>query len=65
MRRHGHTDRRSPVEFECRHCVDIGTGNPKFTWQAILGLGYSFGCGDVVVARRHVDYEFKSGESVQ
>jgi len=45
--------------------ADIGTGNSKFTWQAILGLGYSFGWGDLLVAWRYLDYEFKSGEPVQ
>jgi len=44
---------------------DIGTGNSRFTWQAILGLGYSFGWGDVVAAWRYTDYDFKSGEPVQ
>ena len=45
--------------------LDIGTGNSKFTWQAILGFGYSFGWGDVGVVWRYLDYEFKSGEPVQ
>ncbi len=45
--------------------VDIGTGNSKFTWQMVLGLGYSFGWGDVVAAWRYADYNFKSGEPVQ
>ena len=45
--------------------VDIGTGNSKFTWQGIVGLGYAFGWGDVVAAWRYIDYEFKSGEALQ
>jgi hypothetical protein len=45
--------------------ADVGGGNSKFTWQAILGAGYSFGWGDVAVVWRYLDYEFKSGEPVQ
>ena len=45
--------------------VDIGTGNSKFTWQGIVGLGYAFGWGDVAVAWRYLDYNFKSGEPIQ
>lgn len=45
--------------------VDIGTGNSKFTWQGLVGLGYSFSWGDAAVAWRYIDYEFKSGEPVQ
>jgi hypothetical protein len=44
---------------------EIGGGQSKFTWQAIAGLGYSFGWGDVVAAWRYIDYDFKSGEAVQ
>jgi hypothetical protein len=45
--------------------LDIGAGNSRFTWQAILGLGYSFGWGDVVAAWRYTDYDFKSGDAIQ
>jgi hypothetical protein len=44
---------------------DIGAGNSDLTWQAVVGLGYSFGWGDVGVAWRYLDYEFKSGEPMQ
>lgn len=45
--------------------VDIGAGDSDFTWQAVLGLGYSFGWGDVAVAWRYLDYEFESGKPLQ
>lgn len=44
---------------------DIGSGNSKFTWQAMAGLGYSFKWGDIVAVWRYLDYEFKSGDPVQ
>lgn len=45
--------------------ADIGTGNSKFTWQGLLGLGYAFSWGDAAVAWRYLDYDFKSGEPLQ
>jgi hypothetical protein len=41
--------------------VDIGTGDSDFTWQAMGGLGYSWGWGDAVLAWRHIDYDFGNG----
>jgi hypothetical protein len=45
--------------------LDIGTGQSKFTWQGIAGVGYSFGWGDVLAAWRYIDYEMKSGTPVE
>lgn len=43
---------------------DIGAGDSDLTWQALLGLGYAFGWGDVDVAWRYLDYELKTGAPV-
>ncbi len=45
--------------------LDIGTGESDFTWQAMGGVGYTFGWGDVVAAWRYTDYEMKSGDPVE
>jgi hypothetical protein len=45
--------------------VDMGTGESKFTWQAMGGVGYAFGWGDVVGAWRYIDYRMKSDQTVQ
>jgi hypothetical protein len=45
--------------------VDLGAGDSDFTWQALGGLGYTFGWGDVVAAYRHVDYDMKSGGDIE
>ena len=45
--------------------LDLGTGESKFTWQAMGGVGYSFGWGDVVAAWRYIDYQMKSGKPVE
>jgi hypothetical protein len=45
--------------------VDAGTGDSDFTWQAIGGLGYSFGWGDVLGGWRYLDYKLKSGSRLE
>lgn len=45
--------------------LDMGTGESRFTWQAMAGLGYGFGWGDVVASWRYVDYQMKSGSAVE
>jgi hypothetical protein len=37
--------------------LDVGTGESNFTWQGVVGLGYSFGSVDVLGAWRYVDYD--------
>ena len=54
-------DRRWVIPFY----VDIGTGESSFTWQAMAGAGYAFGWGDVLFAWRYIDYDMKSGSSVE
>jgi hypothetical protein len=45
--------------------ADIGTGDAKLTWQAILGLGYQFDWGGMVVAWRYMDYQMSSSDVFQ
>lgn len=45
--------------------LDVGTGESKLTWQAMAGLGYSFGWGDFIVAWRYLDYDMKSGGAIR
>jgi hypothetical protein len=45
--------------------VDIGTGQSKFTWQAITGVGYEFGWGSVLATWRYLAYDFKSGSQIE
>jgi hypothetical protein len=41
--------------------VDVGTGDSELTWQAMLGVSYAFGWGDIGVVWRYLDYDLKSG----
>lgn len=55
----------SDLRWFVPYYADIGTGNSDLTWQAIIGLGYSFGWGDVVAVWRYLDYDFESGKPMQ
>ena len=44
---------------------DIGTGDSDVTWQAVLGLGYAFGWGDVDLVWCYLDYDLKSGGAIE
>ena len=39
---------------------DIGTGDSDLTWQAELGVTYSFGWGDIGAVWRYLDYDLNS-----
>lgn len=45
--------------------LDVGTGESKWTAQAMAGVGYAFSWGDVVGSWRYLGYEMKSGSAVQ
>lgn len=41
--------------------LDVGTGDSDLTWQAMTGLGYSWGWGDIVASWRYLDYDMGEG----
>jgi hypothetical protein len=45
--------------------LDTGMGSSSFTWQALLGVAYSFGWGDVTLAYRYLYYDQKDGKLIQ
>jgi len=45
--------------------LDVGTGQTKLTWQAVAGVGYGFHWGDLVATYRYLDWNAKSGKSVE
>ena len=38
--------------------ADVGAGSSRLTWQAMAGIGYRFGWGDLTLAYRHLAYDF-------
>lgn len=47
------------------YCVDVGAGDSKLTREAVAGVGYSFGWGDIVATWRDLDDEMKSGNPME
>lgn len=45
--------------------LDVGTGASHFTWQGIAGLGYAFSWGELIGVWRYLDYDFKSGKTIE
>ncbi len=44
--------------------VDVGAGESKLTWQALLAVGYRFDWGTTTLGWRYLDYKLKSGEPI-
>jgi len=51
-------------EWFIPYYVDVGTGQSKFTWQGMAGIGYAFSWGDIVATWRYLDYNTKSGHTL-
>jgi len=45
--------------------LDAGAGTSKFTWQGMLGVGYSFGWGDLLLVYRYLSFEQGDEHPVQ
>jgi hypothetical protein len=45
--------------------ADVGTGSSNLTWQALAGISYAFGWGEVALAYRHLYYDQKGNRLVQ
>jgi hypothetical protein len=37
----------------------------EFTWQAMGGVGYRFGWGNLVLVYRHIAWDFRSDEDLK
>ncbi|MGY4827277.1 hypothetical protein ACVNIS_01715 [Sphaerotilaceae bacterium SBD11-9] len=45
--------------------LDVGAGESKLTYQAVVGVGYAFGWGDVQLAYRELSWEQSDDKFVQ
>jgi hypothetical protein len=50
--------------WDLRYYADVGAGSSRFTWQALAGIGYRFDWGDVVLAYRHLAYDFHNDRPI-
>jgi hypothetical protein len=45
--------------------LDVGAGDSDLTWQALAGVGYRWGWGDLRLSYRHIAYEQGDGELIE
>jgi len=45
--------------------LDAGTGDSDLTWNAMAGLGYGFGWGELLFAYRHLEYDQPDNKLLQ
>ncbi|MGC2047212.1 MAG: hypothetical protein WA635_01185, partial [Gallionella sp.] len=45
--------------------LDVGMGSSIHTWQAVLGVAYSYDWGDVLLAYRHLSYGQSGDQFIQ
>ena len=45
--------------------LDVGAGDSNFTWQALAGLGYSFGTIELLGAWRYLDYDLGDSKPIE
>ncbi|WHZ18629.1 MAG: hypothetical protein OJF55_000778 [Rhodanobacteraceae bacterium] len=60
----GHQRFGTDLRWFVPYYVDAGSGDSRFTWQALIGVGYAFQWGEVAATWRYIDYDFKSGSLV-
>ena len=44
---------------------DVGAGDSELTWNAMVGLAYEFGWGDLILVYRHLEYDQDSESLLQ
>jgi hypothetical protein len=45
--------------------LDVGTGSSALTWQAMTGIGYAFGWGDLALTYRYLSYDMTDQKLLQ
>lgn len=61
----GRADLDANGKWYVPYYFDIGTGDSDRTWQALAGVGYRFGWGEVTLVYRYLDYKFDSGSKLR
>lgn len=51
--------------WTAHYSLDAGAGDSDLTWNAMAGLGYAFGWGDMLLAYRHLEYDQSASKLLQ
>ena len=60
----GH-NRLGSGEWTAEYYLDAGAGDSDLTWNAMAGLSYKFGWGDLLLAYRHLEYDQSADSLLQ
>jgi len=60
----GHYD-FTDSKWSTLYYFDIGAGDSDLTWNAMAGLAYSYGWGDLLLAYRHLEYDQPADKLLQ
>jgi hypothetical protein len=52
-------------KWTAMYYLDAGTGDSDLTWNAMAGLGYGFGWGELLFAYRHLEYDQPDNKLLQ
>jgi hypothetical protein len=52
-------------KWTAMYYLDAGTGDSDLTWNAMAGLGYEFGWGELLFAYRHLEYDQSDNKLLQ
>jgi hypothetical protein len=52
-------------QWSTRYHLDVGTGDSDLTWNAMAGLSYAFGWGELLLAYRHLEYDQSENKLLQ
>ncbi|HNC51017.1 MAG TPA: hypothetical protein PLO14_02080 [Accumulibacter sp.] len=54
----GQVDLDAEAKWFVPYYLDVGGGSANTTWQALVGVGYRYGWGDLTLAVRNLSYNF-------
>ena len=57
----GQADLDAEGKWFMPYYLDVGAGSANTTWQALVGVGYRYGWGDLTLAVRNLSYNFTGG----
>lgn len=60
----GH-NRLGQGKWTALYYLDVGTGDSDLTWNAMAGLAYEFGWGEMLLAYRHLEYDQSANKLLQ
>ena len=61
----GRTNLGDAGKWSLPYYLDVGLGSSIYTWQGMMGVAYTYGWGDALLAYRHLSYGQGSDQLIQ